>query len=187
MSYRERINEYMTGLIQVLDEINRTQVEQFLKVLSEARSNDKNIFTFGNGGSGSTASHMSCDFNKGCSCKNKKRFKIICLNDNIPTMTAYANDVDYNDIFVEQLKNFMRSGDVVIGISGSGDSENVIRAIDYAGENGAVTVGLCGFSGGRLKKKADVVVHVKVNDMQKIEDIQLVLMHIAMQILREEE
>lgn len=185
MPYTQRIERYISDLVGVLNGLDRVQIENVLKVLSEARSEGKNVFIFGNGGSGSTATHISCDLNKGCSHKKQKRFKVICLNDNIPVMLAYANDVGYDDIFVEQLKNFMKTEDVVIGISASGNSENVIRAIDYANQNRALTIGLCGFSGGRLKQKANVIMHVKVNDMQKTEDIHLILGHIIMQILLE--
>ena len=101
-------------------------------------------------------------------------------------MLAYANDISYDEIFIEQLKNLMTAGDLVIGISGSGNSKNIIKAIEYANENGALTIGLTGFNGGELKKKASIVVHAEVNDMQKTEDIHLILNHITMQILEQE-
>ncbi len=181
--YKESIEKYLSSLIEALNKLDKTQIERFTRALSQARSTDKNIFIFGNGGSGSTASHMAGDFNKGCSYKKRKRFKVICLNDNSPALLAYANDVSYNDIFVEQLKNFMTAGDLVIGISGSGNSENVIRAVDYANKNGAFTIGLTGFNGGRLRRKVRLAVHANVNDMQKAEDIHLIFNHIAMQVL----
>jgi len=136
---------------------------------------------FGNGGSGSTASHFACDINKGVSYGHDKRFKVICLNDNIPTMLAYANDSSYDDIFIEQLKNFLSPGDVVFGISGSGNSENVMRAIEYGNSNGAKTLGFTGFEGGRLGKAAGLSINIASDDMQKIEDIHLILTHMIMQ------
>ena len=100
----------------------------------------------GNGGSGASASHAAGDLNKGVSYGREKRFRVISLNDNLATLTAYANDVSYVDVFVEQLKNFLRPGDLVIAISGSGNSPNVLKAIEYANQQGAITVGLTGFT-----------------------------------------
>ena len=106
-----------------------------------------------------------------------KKFKFICLNDNIPSLMAYANDLSFEDIFVEQLKNFYQKGDIVIGISGSGNSMNVLKAIDYANENGGVTVGLTGYSGGKLIEMAQHNVHIPIDDMQIVEDLHMVLDH----------
>ncbi|MGB2929389.1 MAG: SIS domain-containing protein, partial [Desulfobacterales bacterium] len=126
-------------------------------------------------------SHWACDINKGCGLGIDKKFKMICLNDSISTMLAYANDLSYEDIFIEQLKNFFVPGDVVIGISGSGNSENVLKAIEYANKNGGTTVGLCGFSGGKLYQIVNIPILAKVDDMQKIEDIHMIVAHISMQ------
>jgi D-sedoheptulose 7-phosphate isomerase len=121
--------------------------------------------------------------NKGVSYGRPKRFRVISLNDNMATLTAYANDVSYSEAFVEQLKNFLRSGDVVIGISGSGNSASILKAVEYANQQGAITVGMCGFSGGKLAALAQLPLHIPVNDMQKVEDIHMMLFHVAMQIL----
>jgi len=137
----------------------------------------------GNGGSSATASHYVCDFNKGISMNQDKKFKFICLNDNIPSLMAYANDLSFEDIFVEQLKNFYQKGDIVIGISGSGNSMNVLKAIDYANENGGVTVGLTGYSGGQLIEMVQHNVHIPIDDMQIAEDLHMVLDHCMMKIL----
>jgi D-sedoheptulose 7-phosphate isomerase len=117
---------------------------------------------------------------------HRKKFKVICLNDSISIVLAYANDLSYEDIFVEQLKNFFIEGDVVIGISGSGNSKNILNAINYANANGGTTVGLCGFSGGRLYSLVHVPILAKVEDMQKVEDIHMIVAHITMQRLKEE-
>ncbi len=175
---KELINGYFERLKNTVDKLDRNEIEQFIKVLFTARDNGNNIFIMGNGGSASTASHFCCDFNKGMSYGKDKRFKLICLNDNVATMLAYANDISYSDVFVEQLKNFVKKDDVVIGISGSGNSENVIRAIDYANETGAITVGLTGYSGGKLKQKASISVNTNINDMQISEDIHMILCHL---------
>jgi D-sedoheptulose 7-phosphate isomerase len=121
--------------------------------------------------------------NKGVSYGREKRFRVISLNDNLATLTAYANDVSYTEVFVEQLKNFLRAGDVVVGISGSGNSPNILKAIEYANRQGAITVGLTGFNGGKLASLVQVPVHIPVHDMQKVEDIHMMLFHVAMQVL----
>ena len=142
------INNYFDRLKSAIDKLDRRELSTFINTLLTARDNDKHIYIMGNGGSASTASHFVCDFNKGMSYKQDKKFKMICLNDNVATMLAYSNDVGYDDVFVEQLKNFLQKGDVVIGISGSGNSKNILKAIEYANSHGAITVGLTGYDGG---------------------------------------
>ena len=176
---------YLDEEKRILDSIPWEKFEEIVKLLNSACKKGDQIFTMGNGGSGSTASHFACDINKGVSSGLEKRFKLICLNDNIPTMLAYANDDSYDNIFVEQLKNFLKPDDVVIAFSGSGNSKNVIKALQYANENAATTVAFTGFDGGQLAKIAKILVVAPVNDMQKVEDIHLILTHIIMQILYE--
>jgi D-sedoheptulose 7-phosphate isomerase len=137
----------------------------------------------GNGGSGATASHFTGDFNKGLSFHKARRFRFICLNDNYATFAAYANDVGYEDVFVEPLKNFLAEGDLVIGISGSGNSPNVLKAVEYANDHGAVTLGLTGYDGGKLKTLARHGVHIPIADMQVTEDLHMVLDHLAYVVL----
>lgn len=182
---REMIEHY-TGLLKsTIDRIDRNEIMRFIEILEQTRNSGKTIYIMGNGGSGSTATHFCCDFNKGASYGNniQKRYKCVCLNDNIPTMLAYANDVDYRDVFVEQLKNFLEEGDLVIGISGSGNSANVVRAIEYANAHGAATVGLTGYSGGILREIAKYTVHIPVDNMQIAEDLHLMLFHMTVSIL----
>jgi D-sedoheptulose 7-phosphate isomerase len=157
--------------------------EKIVQVLLDAYRAENQIFIMGNGGSGATASHFACDINKGCCLDLKKKFKVICLNDNMPTILAYANDCSYSKIFVEQIKNFLRPEDVVIGISGSGNSENVLEAVSYAGTKGAKTVGLSGYDGGKLAKIADIPLVARVHDMQKVEDVHMIVIHMLMQYL----
>lgn len=175
--------DYCQGLKQALDTVAAETVEQFVEVLEKACQEGRQVFLMGNGGSGSTASHAAADLNKGASLGRPQRFRALCLNDSLSTLTAYANDVSYDDIFVEPLKNLLRPGDVVIGISGSGNSANVLKAIDYANQHGAITVGLCGFQGGKLVHRAHLPLLVPVHDMQKVEDIHLMIFHVAMQVL----
>ncbi len=174
---------YLNELEDAIRSLAIDKLEKVISLISRAHERGHQIFIMGNGGSGSTASHFACDMNKGISFGLERRLKVICLNDNMPTILAYANDNSYEDIFVEQLKNFLNTDDIVIGISGSGNSENVLKAVRYANENGAKTIGLTGFDGGKLAKLAQTPIVVSVNDMQKIEDIHLILTHMIMQIL----
>ena len=175
--------EYIEELKGLLNLFPHDRFEEIAKMLLSAYDDERQIFIMGNGGSGSTASHFTCDINKGCCFNADKRFKVICLNDNIPTMLAYSNDLSYEKVFVEQLKNFFQPGDVVIGISGSGNSENVIQAVSYAKESGARTIGLTGFDGGKLAGIADIPLVVSINDMQKVEDVHMIVVHMLMQYL----
>jgi D-sedoheptulose 7-phosphate isomerase len=126
---RRYFSDYCAGLKRALDAVPLEPFEEFVRLLESAFHEERQVFVMGNGGSGATASHFACDFNKGVSFGLPKRFRVICLHDNVPTLMAYANDVSYEQIFVEPLKNFLRAGDLVIGLSGSGNSPNVLRAI----------------------------------------------------------
>lgn len=174
---------YLNRLQETIKRLDREEINKFINMLLDARDADKQIFIMGNGGSASTASHFCCDFNKGSSYGFNKRFKFICLNDNVPGMMAYANDVSYDDVFVEQLKNFFNPGDYVIGISGSGNSKNVLKAIEYANNNGGVTIGLTGFSGGKLKQMCTHSVNMNVDDMQISEDLHMMMDHLSMKVI----
>jgi len=180
---REHFRDYCAGLSKALEGIPQERFEEFIHLLENAYHNDRQVFFMGNGGSGSTASHFICDLNKGVSYGRQKRFRGISLNDNLATMTAYANDVAYEDVFVEQLKNFLEPGDLVVAISGSGNSPNVLKAIAYANSHGAHTVGLCGFDGGKLAAAVETPILAPVHDMQKAEDAHMILLHVAMQVL----
>lgn len=175
--------QYLSELKEVLDDFNLEQFEKIVNLILNAYENEKQIFTMGNGGSASTASHFACDLNKGCCTNLEKKIKMICLNDNTPTLLAFANDVSYDVVFVEQLKNFFNPGDLVIGISGSGNSENVIKAIHHTKQNNGQTIGFSGFSGGKLAQMVDVPFVVKVDDIQKVEDIHMILVHMIMQAI----
>jgi len=174
---------YIQDLIEALNMFSHDQFEALISTLIHAYDKERKIFVMGNGGSAATASHWVCDINKGCSNNIEKRFKMMCLNDNTATMLAYANDNSYDDIFIEQLKNFFSPGDVVIGISGSGNSVNVLKAIEYANRNDGITIGLCGFNGGKLSDIVDLPVVANIHDMQKVEDIHTIITHMTMQRL----
>jgi D-sedoheptulose 7-phosphate isomerase len=175
--------EYFDKLISTAKLLDHGEFDNGINLIDQALKNGKPVITFGNGGSGSTASHYICDWNKGISYGKEKRIKAICLNDNLPMLMAYANDVSYESIFVEPLKNYIEKGALVIGLSGSGNSKNVLNAIEFANENGATTLGLSGYDGGKLKKMAKHSIWVKINDMQITEDLHLSFGHMVMQKL----
>lgn len=181
--YRNRIHQYIEMEKQVLDTLSPEAISQVMNVLEHARINGKRIFICGNGGSASTASHLEGDFNKGISYAQEVKYDIECLSDNVPMMMAIANDLGYEDIFVVPLRNKLKRGDIVIGISGSGNSENVVRAFQYANELGAETIAFTGYSGGKLKAMAKYNIHVAIDNMQITEDIHLILNHMMMYIL----
>jgi D-sedoheptulose 7-phosphate isomerase len=172
------IDGYFERLKATIDRVSRVEVGEFMNLLLEALEKGNRIYIMGNGGSAATASHYAADFNKGLSYGKARRFRVHCLNDNYPTVMAYANDISYDDVFVEQLRNFLEAGDMVIGVSGSGNSRNVLKAVDYANANGAVTVGLTGYDGGRLRRAAKHSVLIPVDDMQITEDLHMVLDHL---------
>ncbi|MBW2106232.1 MAG: SIS domain-containing protein [Deltaproteobacteria bacterium] len=179
-------HEYIEDIKKILDTFPHEQFELMIDAFLKAYSAGRHIFVMGNGGSASTASHWVCDINKGCSSGKEKRFKMLCLNDSISTMLAYANDLAYEDIFLEQLKNFFDEGDVVVGISASGNSLNVIKAVDYAKAHGGITVGLCGYAGGELYHIVDIPLLIKIDNMQKVEDVHMIVVHMTMQRLLQE-
>jgi D-sedoheptulose 7-phosphate isomerase len=176
--FTSRINEYFSRLKTVLDRISRSELNAFMGLLLDALESGARIYIMGNGGSAATASHFAADFNKGLSYRKSRRFRMICLNDNIPMLTAYANDVSYDDVFVEPLRNFLEPNDLVVAISGSGKSRNVLNAIAYANQIGALTVGITGYDGGPLKKLAKHGVNVPIDDMQVTEDVHMMFDHL---------
>ena len=175
--------EYIEQLKNLLNIFPHDNFKTIAEILISAYNEEKQVFIMGNGGSGATASHFVCDINKGTCLDLEKKFKVICLNDNLPSILAYANDLSYDDIFVEQLKNFLQPGDIVIGISGSGNSKNVLKAISFAKAKGVKTIGLSGFNGGKLAQIVDIPLVVAINDMQKVEDVHMIVVHMLMQYL----
>jgi D-sedoheptulose 7-phosphate isomerase len=177
------IENYFTIIKNTLDQLDRKEINKAINVLIKARNEKKNIFIMGNGGSAATASHFAGDFNKGLSLNRTERFRYFCLNDNLPTILSLANDVSYEVIFVEQLKNFLDDGDVIVGISGSGNSKNIINAVEYAKQKGNTIIGLSGYNGGKLFELSDVKLHVPIENMQVVEDIHMVFDHLMMQVI----
>lgn len=173
----DRIDSYLNQEAELLPRIPRAPLARIASILAEARRDGRHIFTFGNGGSAATASHFVVDLIKGAAKPGKPRFKIMCLNDSIPSLTALANDVSYETVFAEPLAALAGPGDVAIAISGSGNSPNVLRAMSVAREHKLITIGLTGFSGGKLKDMVDVAVVVPSDSMQLIEDAHLAILH----------
>jgi D-sedoheptulose 7-phosphate isomerase len=174
---KEFLADYRRQTVQAIEGVDLDRVSAAIEWMDAARGDGRQIFVCGNGGSASTASHFMCDMIKGASYGYAKRFRLMALTDNLATITAYSNDVCYDDIFVEQLKNFARPGDVFVAISGSGNSPNVVKAMEYAREAGLKTVALTGRDGGRLGPLAEVNIQVAVPHMGRIEDAHLVVCH----------
>ena len=180
--YISEVNTYLEHEIDTLKALDVNEINAALNLLLETFENGNTVFVFGNGGSSATASHFQNDFNKGVSEHTEKKFNFQCLNDNVATVMAVANDIGFDEVFHFQLIGHMRPGDVVLAISGSGNSRNVINAVEYAKEQGAKVIGLTGFGGGKLKELSDVSLHVPVNSMQITEDIHMVFDHLMMSI-----
>jgi len=170
---------YIDLVKSTLDALDPKALDALVEAFHTTYEKGGNIYTMGNGGSGASASHAAGDFLKGASYGLDKRFRMICLNDNLPSMMAIANDIGWDDIFVEPLKNFLKPEDLVIGISGSGNSKNVVKAIEFANANGATTVAMSGFKGGKISEIATLNVHAPVMDMEVTEDVHMVIFNIV--------
>jgi D-sedoheptulose 7-phosphate isomerase len=181
----DRVSSYLDEMEAVVKSISRSDVRAVVDVLYKAWQGRRTTFVIGNGGSASTASHMMNDLNKMTSIEGAHRFRAIALTDNMPLITAIGNDIEYADVFVEQLRNLLSPSDVLIALSGSGNSENVIRALQYARQLGADTIGLCGNPGSRLCEAADTVVTVPSPSICQQEDGHLIINHTLALALRE--
>ena len=168
---------YRAQVHAAIDSIEGAPVETAIRWFEEARAASRHIFVCGNGGSASTASHFACDIVKGASYNRESRFRIMALTDSLPTITAYSNDVAYDCVFAEQLKNFAAPGDLVMAISGSGNSPNVVRALEYANSIGCRTIALTGRDGGKLGPLAQLSIRVPVEHMGRIEDAHMIVCH----------
>jgi len=173
------VDTYLDRLRGAIGSLPRSALEELGEMLYRAHRNEKQVFTLGNGGSASTASHMAADIAKNTIGPNMRRFRVLSLNDNAAMLTALANDLGYEHIFREQLQNFIRPGDLLIAISASGNSPNVINAIRYARERCAETVGILGFDGGEAATMVDVAVIVPSDHYGVIEDVHLIINHIV--------
>jgi len=185
---KKRSKDYIRDVETILGKMEKdfpVKAVEIVSVLMKARDSGRRVYVLGNGGSASTASHMASDLNKGANRKDAPRFKAVALTENTPLMLAWANDSSYEDVFVEQLRNHLEPNDVVICISGSGNSVNILKAAEYANSKGAATIGLTGFDGGKLSKIARVSYIVPCQCMQQVEDIHLLIEHMLSLILRD--
>lgn len=177
---------YVSYLSELLLGLDFEAIDKVIEVFQEARANGKTIFFIGNGGSAATCSHFAEDLSYGTQMEGKEPFKALSLTGNVAHMTAIANDEGYENVFVGQLKNLFKQGDVLVGISGSGNSPNVIRAIEYVNSNGGISIGLLGFDGGKMKEICHYYIHVKTmkGEYGPVEDIHLILGHLITTYLK---
>jgi D-sedoheptulose 7-phosphate isomerase len=170
--------DYFEELQHALTAVPYDSINKIAEILLNAYERGRTVYLFGNGGSAALASHLACDLGKGTAyCNGGKRFRVLALTDNLPVLTAWANDTGYDHIFAEQLKNFIQPHDVVFAISGSGNSENVLQALRVARDFGAIIVGITGFQGGHMRSLCDLCVVVPSENMQIIEDLHLATAH----------
>lgn len=180
---KEQIKIYFDQVRSTIEALDLEEITEAVEAIKAAYEREATIYIFGNGGSAATAAHFVCDFNKGISDGKKKKFNLVCLNDNIPMLTAVANDISYEEVYRYPLRDKLKSNDLIIAISASGNSKNVINGVEYAKEKGCKVVGITGYSGGELHKMADYKMHVDLDDMQITEDIHMVFDHMMYRVL----
>ena len=178
------IDQYLTELETVIHNLSRVDIEAVAEALLDAWRERRQVLILGNGGSAATASHMMNDLNKFTIVPGRRRFRALALTDNVPLLTAVGNDQSYAEVFVEPLQNLLQTGDVLIAISASGNSKNVVRAVEYAREQGALVIGFCGRPGGRLAELAHLMVIVPSDRIGQQEDCHMVLDHVLVYALR---
>ena len=176
------MQEYISTEISILQSLNIPELDRAANAVMDCRKRGGTIYTIGNGGSAATASHMVVDLGKGANENLTPPFKIECLADNMPIITAIANDLSYDDVFVLQLQKKLKPEDLLIAISGSGNSKNIIKAAEYAKSIGTPILAMTGYSGGKLKALCDFSMHADINDMQITEDIHMMFDHMLMRI-----
>ena len=181
MDFKE---QYLSESKKIIDRLDRKSIDNAIKVILDAHERNSQIFLAGNGGSASTASHFANDLAKFCSVEGKKRFRVTSLTDNISTITALANDISYNKIFSEQLLNHINKDDLLIVITASGNSPNIIEAVKTAKQHGAKILAFLGFNGGKLKSMADAYVLAEYDDFGQAESIHLLLEHLIVNFIR---
>jgi D-sedoheptulose 7-phosphate isomerase len=179
------VNQYIQELQHTLSHLEQDPIQQAIDVLHEARLNDRQVFIMGNGGSASTASHFVCDLSKNTRMKGRPHFRVVGLTDNMALLSAYANDEGYDQVFAQQLVSFVQPKDVVISISASGNSPNVLVAVELAKRVNATTIGFTGFDRGHLGHMVDINLHVPSDNIEQVEDIHLMFEHLICTALRQ--
>src|SRR5688572_270359 len=180
------IHNYISTLQLTMDQLPRQLIADVIDLLQQARRKGSQVFILGNGGSASTASHFACDLAKNTRQEGLPHFRVIGLTDNMAMFSALANDEGYENVFSEQLSSLVRPGDIVIAISASGNSKNVIRAAEVAHRCGATVVGFTGFDGGGLRQLANFNIHVSSNIIEHVEDIHLMLEHLIVRSIKDQ-
>ena len=181
------LQNYLGYLNNLMNQVEPKEVEALIDAITDAYQNDRFVFIIGNGGSGANASHLCEDLGKGTlsDFEKQKRLKVMSLTDNTPYILAWANDTNYDQIFVQQLRNFAQPGALLIAISGSGNSPNVLQAVEYANANGMKTFGITGYDGGKLRKTAHQSMHVPSFNMGAVEAVHMVMFHYILDTLLE--
>lgn len=182
----DHIKNYITGLQLTINQLPRPLIAEVIDVLHEARLKGSQVFIMGNGGSAATASHFVCDLAKNTRREGLPHFRVIGLTDNMAIFSAYANDEGYESVFSQQLVNLVKPGDVIIGISASGNSKNVLNAIEEAQKHDVTTIGFTGFDGGRLGQMVNINIHVKSDIIEHVEDIHLILEHMIVKAIKDQ-
>jgi len=180
------VQAYFQTLTRTIPQLPYTSIQQIISAIMRAFEDDRTIFVFGNGGSAATASHVMCDLSKGTiSGSDAPRLKVLAFTDNVPLLTAWANDAGYEQVFSQQVRNFVRPGDVVLAISGSGNSPSIIRALQTARDLGAITLGMAGFQGGEMRSLCDVCAVVPSDNIQMVEDLHHSIAHAILLAVRQ--
>lgn len=183
---KEFLQSYQASLAECLATLDPAEFEKHIGLIVEAYRNNKQIFVCGNGGSAAAANHFVCDFGKNAvKDPAKRRFRILSLSDNVERITAYGNDVAFEEIFSQQLINLMNQGDLLIAISASGKSPNIVAACRYARSRGAKVISLSGFAGGEIKALSDACLIAPLTSYEQIEDVQLILLHMTTCYIKE--
>lgn len=180
------VQAYFQTLTRTIPQLPYATIQQIISVIMQASEDDRTIFVFGNGGSAATASHIMCDLSKGTiGGSDAPRLKVMAFTDNVPLLTAWANDAGYDQVFSQQVRNFLRPGDVVLAISGSGNSPSVIQALKTARDLGATTLGMAGFQGGEMKAFCDICAVVPSDNIQVVEDLHHAIAHSILTAVRQ--
>ncbi len=179
------VDDYRKELIDSIQAIDPAGIQAFVEALVEAWRQDRQVFVLGNGGSAATANHFACDFGKNAVKEGKRRFRMLSLSSSVEAITALGNDLSFDEIFRQQLINLMNPGDVVLAISASGNSPDVIKAVTYAREKGGQVLSLAGFEGGQLKALSDHCMVARMTSYERIEDIHLIILHIITCYIKE--
>jgi D-sedoheptulose 7-phosphate isomerase len=182
MDYKKQMKDYYKIVIDTINNLNYEEINTAMNAIDEVYERGGSIYICGNGGSAATASHYTNDFNKGISEYVDKKYRFVCLNDNFATVMAIANDISYDEVFSFQLNGRITKNDMLIAISGSGNSKNIIRAVEEAQKNGTKVLGMSGYRGGKLREMADYHMHVDIENMMVVEDVHMTFDHMMFSV-----